>query len=523
MISNKLLKRQVEKFGIAENKHCNDFIAAVDQTYTEFENDRKLTERSLEISSDELVEANTQLRLKAEKQEILLGKLKLAILKLQPNEISQLKSNQTTEHFLLDTLDQVIAQRTRFEKTLEKHSQETERKNQDLNNTKTALVNALDDLEKEKEVAVKDHLMDEALLASLGEGAIVTDRNKKLTMLNKAAEDLFGFNKSMYGATWTDIFELLDHNGNKVPVEMTPIQICMDKKQKVSSSEYHFIRKSDQVVVHLAITASPVIIKDKLTGVIVVYRDITKEKNIDQMKTDFISIASHQLRTPMTSIKWFIEMVLDGDAGEINADQRKFLGSALESGKRMVRLINELLDISRIESGRLIINAKRTNLKQVIDSAIKDLSKKIENKHHQISIEIAKEIPDLHLDPQLIQQMYQNLLDNAITYTPEKGIIKVEVKVVADKVISKVIDNGTGVPPNERGNLFEKFFRGTKARTTGLEGTGLGLYLVKAIATISGGEAWYEANKISGSTFAFSLPLTGMIEQDGEAYLSSKK
>ncbi len=248
--------------------------------------------------------------------------------------------------------------------------------------------------------------------------------------------------------------------------------------------------------------------------------DITREKEIDRMKTEFISLASHQLRTPISAIKWFSEMLLDGDAGELNEEQAAFTRNISESNERMIKLVSSLLNISRIESGRLIVSPKPTDLTAVVKSVIQEIIPEVETKKQKLTLIIDPKIPIINIDPDLISEVYSDLISNASKYSNENGKIEINISIKDDKVISQVVDSGCGIPEKDKPRIFEKFFRSDKGVKLSTEGNGLGLYLIKAIVEVSGGKIWFESVEDKGSKFYFTLPTKGSQAQPGEVTLT---
>jgi signal transduction histidine kinase len=237
------------------------------------------------------------------------------------------------------------------------------------------------------------------------------------------------------------------------------------------------------------------------------------------MKSEFISISSHQLRTPLSAIKWFSEMLKRGDAGKLEAQQAEFVETISNSTDRMIEIVDALLNISRLESGRIRVEPKPVDLKQLVSVVVDDIRPKMEERKQHFKVEIEDGIPEINLDPGLVGQVYRNMLINAMKYTPNGGTVTFSVKKEKDHVLTEVSDTGYGVPDDEKKKMFEKFFRGTNITKVETDGTGLGMYMAKLIVESSGGKIWFESTESKGTRFWFTLPLTGMQAKEGEQEL----
>lgn len=228
-----------------------------------------------------------------------------------------------------------------------------------------------------------------------------------------------------------------------------------------------------------------------------------KLRELDETKDEFISMASHQLRTPLTSVKGYMSMVLEGDAGKISKQQRELLNQAFVSSQRMVYLIADLLNVSRLKTGKFVIESTPTNLAEVIEGEIDQLRETAKSKNMEIEYKKPKDFPTLALDETKIRQVIMNFADNAIYYTPSGGNVKVELSEDKSNVYFKVTDNGLGVPRSDVPHLFTKFYRASNARKARPDGTGLGLFMAKKVIDSQGGNLLFESEENKGSMFGF--------------------
>lgn len=232
-----------------------------------------------------------------------------------------------------------------------------------------------------------------------------------------------------------------------------------------------------------------------------------KLRKIDETKDEFLSMASHQLRTPLTSIKGYISMLLDGDAGEMSDQQKKLLKEAFSSSERMVRLIGDFLNVSRLQTGKFVIERKPTNLAELVQGEVDAIASLATTRTIQLSYKGPRQFPTMQLDEDKIQQVVMNFIDNAIYYSRPKSTIV--VRLVKDEKFAtlEVHDHGIGVPKEALEKLFTKFFRAENARRQRPDGTGVGLYLAKRVIQGHGGELIVESVEGKGSVFGFRLPL----------------
>ncbi len=252
-------------------------------------------------------------------------------------------------------------------------------------------------------------------------------------------------------------------------------------------------------------------------GRIVALRDITRERELDKMKTDFISVVSHELRTPLTSIKGYTDLLLSGAAGETSELQGEFLGIVQSSTTRLSNLINDILDISRIESGRIAIKHEPIDYRQIVSDTLRLMRAAADEKGIAMDASLPETMPLVRGDTDKVTQVLTNLVSNAIKYTPPGGWIKVMLDVTGSaSVTTCVMDSGIGIAPDDQKKLFQKFFRADNTSTREAGGTGLGLVIAKTIVELLGGAIWVESESGSGTRFYFTLPLSLETGETGE-------
>jgi signal transduction histidine kinase len=230
-----------------------------------------------------------------------------------------------------------------------------------------------------------------------------------------------------------------------------------------------------------------------------------KLRTLDETKDDFISMASHQLRTPLTSVKGYVSMVLDGDVGPLNPMQQKLLNQSFISAQRMAYLIADLLNLSRLKTGKFIIEPTPTNLAQITRDEVSQLVETAKSRGLELTYDKPQDFPTYMLDIVKTRQVVMNFVDNAIYYTPSGGHIHVELKDNPKTIELRVIDDGIGVPRDLQRHLFTKFYRAPNAQKARPDGTGLGLFMAKKVIVAQRGAIIYESTEGKGSVFGFSF------------------
>ncbi len=230
-------------------------------------------------------------------------------------------------------------------------------------------------------------------------------------------------------------------------------------------------------------------------------------EEISHLKTEFVSLVSHELRTPLTSIQGYVKLMLAGHSGDLNEIQSEFLGTVSRNTDRLIALVNDLLDISKIQSGKLDLVLEPLSIKEVIERETESLKALADDKRINILTDIEPALPPVRADPHRIGQIIANLVSNALKYSMDSTTIKLAAYRVDKNVLIKVIDAGMGIAPEERGKLFHMFYRGESDAVKQIHGTGLGLAITKHLVEMHGGKIWVESEKGHGSTFSFTIPI----------------
>jgi PAS domain S-box-containing protein len=247
--------------------------------------------------------------------------------------------------------------------------------------------------------------------------------------------------------------------------------------------------------------------KKNIQSFIGIETNITKKRELNRVKTEFISLASHQLRTPLTNISLAIDLLLRKDDKELQEGLRASLKGIYKNVHQMAHLITTLLDVSKIQLGTFAVESQETDILELIDSSLKQVQTLLEKKHLHIEKHFNKIPRQLVTDRNIVQVVVQNLISNAVKYTPKGGHINFNILSQKDSLLISVKDSGLGIPMNQHAKIFTKFFRADNVKTKEAQGTGLGLYLSKVLLEAVGGKIWFESCENKGTTFYFSLPV----------------
>lgn len=347
---------------------------------------------------------------------------------------------------------------------------------------------------------------DEALLSSIGEGVLAVDKDQRIILLNPAGEQITGFlQEELSNKTVNEGLGMWSKDKKIIDEKASPIAKIFQDGKTISIEEI-YLKKRDGTLfpTDLSIAATRDA-DDKIIGAIVVFRDITRELEVEQMKQELISIATHELRTPITGIKGYLDMILEGDAGDLNPETKDMVTEITKINQRLGDLVDDLLNVGRIEQGRIEIKPVEMDLGKLIEEVVNELQIQAKDKKLELQYEKA-EIPQVKADLERTRQVLINLIGNAIKYT-EQGSVRVTCGKQDKYVTVQVKDTGLGMNIEGQKKLFEKFYRIKSEKTRQITGTGLGLWITKQLIEKMGGKIWVESEEGKGSTLSFSLPI----------------
>ena len=374
---------------------------------------------------------------------------------------------------------------------------------------------------------------------SLIDGLIILDGQGVITMVNPRAEKYFNITKkevldkkikeTELENCLYDLFKRIKKGAGKKVITKEMSVFSGYKKESYSASPSIKITEAKNASASakatvdktenkeekfLYITAKAMVnSKNAVTGCILIARDITREKTVERLKNEFIYISAHQLRTPLSAVKWTLQMVLSGSMGKVAGEARGYLYKAYESNERMIMLVNDLLNVSRIEEGRFLHNLELVSVNNIIKEVIFSSGALSDKKKVKVVFNPQKDkIPKIKADFKKMKLAIQNLVDNAISYSIEGNNVIINLSKIKKQansfILIKVKDSGIGISKKDQKRLFVKFFRGANAIKMQTEGTGLGLFIVKNIIEAHGGRVWFKSDENKGTAFYIELPIT---------------
>ncbi|TDO89279.1 signal transduction histidine kinase [Halanaerobium saccharolyticum] len=341
----------------------------------------------------------------------------------------------------------------------------------------------------------------EAVVNNLSSPLIVTDQDHKIVLINETAKELFSIKQDVIDTHFLEVIqaeEIFEYIKNPDAKEKRTFKLKKDDKER-----------------HYRISTKQVIDEDEeYQFTVTLLEDITRLKEIDNMKSEFVSTVSHEFRTPLTSMNMGLSMVINEDTGELNEEQRELLEAAYEDVERLTELVNDLLDLSKIESGRIEMEFDKVDVNNLIEKTLNPFYKQAEEKEIELKFKQSEDNVFAWADPSKISWVISNLVGNALRYADE-GKIEVSAEVKGRRVLVSVTDNGPGIPKEYQSKIFDKFVRAGNDKDE-KSGTGLGLAISKEIITAHNGRIWVDSEEGEGSTFSFYIPRFGYQEENNE-------
>lgn len=341
----------------------------------------------------------------------------------------------------------------------------------------------------------------EAIVESISDGIIVTDMNNNIILVNEAAEKIFNIKEQ-------DVLDRQFLEGINNPKIFDSIQeVLKNKNLKSSLKQIEISLASNNKKMYCKVYVSSISKNNENIGVITLLQDITKSKEIDKMKTEFIATVSHEFKTPLTSIGMSVDLLSADKDINSNPMHKDLIRIIKEEKERMVYLIKDLLDLSKIETGKGQIKLENCKLKSILEDSIEDLKNYCDEQEAEVTLENIDENLSVYADPSKISLVIKNLISNAVKYRKENVKPKILIDIIkkSNNVIVSVKDNGRGIPQDYLEKIFEKFIQVKVSNDGKIEGTGLGLSICKGIIKAHNGEIWVESTVDKGSTFYFSL------------------
>lgn len=335
-----------------------------------------------------------------------------------------------------------------------------------------------------------------AILSSMTEGVIVLDKTGNIIIANSSIRKIFDLDdREVTGLSTLEVIRNYD------------LHVFLNEVLQVKKPMIKEIEMLSPVSKIFEIHASVFLEENgNFKGVVAVFYDITELRKLERMRSEFIANVSHELRTPLSAIKGFVETLLDGAINDKNSNI-KFLNIINEHVMRLDRLINDILDLSKIETKAIKLKKEIISIKDIIDKVVSLLKSKADEKEIKVNIDISENLPQVKIDKEKIMQVFFNLLDNAIKFNINKGQITISARMLEDKIKIDISDTGIGIPEKDSGRIFERFYRVDKGRSRELGGTGLGLSIVKHIVELHEGTVSVESKLNKGSKFSFTLPI----------------
>ena len=490
----------VNKDGVV--KGFNSFFTELTD-YKEFEG--KINDLIIEKEEvkDFLVDLKSEKELK-DKELTLLTKDKKPI----PVNVSGITRDDKKYFVSLTDVSRRREVRKEMKAEVNKKEKELDKKAKQMQDSRSALLNILEDVDKSYKEAEKERTKTVAIIENLIDGMLFFNEDNYLTIINSKAEEFFDIKAR--DVTSRGIEEL-----STFPTLEPLIKFIESEDGEIKDLFREELQLDEDL--YLEVTTTKIAEEEDNLGTLVHIHDITREKRIERIKSEFVSVAAHQLRTPLSGIKWTLETFLEEAVEEkekLNDDEENLIRKAYRANERMVNLVNDLLNVSRIEEGRYVYDPKVANIYESMQPILEEYKERFKEKDGlEFKINKVKDkSPKVEIDEEKIQIVVQNFLDNAIKYTDEGEVVLSISMVDEDKVRVSVQDDGVGIPEEQQERLFDKFFRAENIQRKDVEGSGLGLFISKNIIEAHDGGIGFNSTEGEGSIFYFTLPI---VEEKG--------
>ncbi len=354
----------------------------------------------------------------------------------------------------------------------------------------------------------KQITLDRAILEGIEYGVLTTDAAGVITDGNEAASRLLGFNREeLVTKTATEMMKI-HHQKGMVSNESHPVTVTLRDKTtfRAPPSMHLTIIRKDQTLLPVMLMVTPLMQETALLGSIIIFLDVTEERQTDYMKSEFISLASHQLRTPLSSLRWYLELLTGDTDVKLTDEQKEYLSEVQKASSQMASLLDTLLRVARLDEGGVMMERKNVDVIDLLERLFDEIRQGNHDKKLGFISTLPKQPMMMDTDPVLLPIVVQNLVTNAMKYSPQGGNITLGISEDATSVHITVADQGVGIPPEEQARVFEKFFRAKNIRHMLTSGTGLGLYLSKRIMDTLGGHLTFVSEQGKGTTFTATIP-----------------
>ena len=352
----------------------------------------------------------------------------------------------------------------------------------------------------------KQYALDRAILNSIEHGVITVDQDGRITDVNPAVEHLLGWKKAEYiGKNSVEFLQFRHHKGKIADIH--PVKSCLRKRSTFRSNPVRHISiyKKDSSLLPILLIVSPLFAGKTCTGAIVLFQDMTEERQIDYMKSEFISLASHQLRTPLSTLRWYTELLSSDDTERFSATQKSYVKEIAQSTARMINLLDALLKVARLEGAALTPKKKILDVATFLKETVEELKVLARESGLPCSVSVPRRSLKIATDPVLLRIVLQNLFNNAVKYSRAGGHIQFSLNAGKKFIDISIADSGIGIPRNEWSRVFQKFFRAKNVRQMDTDGSGLGLYLCKTITESLGGTIDFKSQEGEGTEFRLRL------------------